>query len=472
MRTDPSDGTRPIAARLRSALDPARRWLGGLGLVGRLGVCVGLLAILASVVQLATQGRAPEPAWLFGGQRFPSDQASRIVRALAARSIAAQVVGGRVEVARSELTAAHLLLEKAGLAPQSPRELLDALPVSGLLPTQAELEQRAQRRHARILEAEVREIDETLAATVWIHRSRSRGLDPVETLRVTVELEAPDDRPIDAEVIERIRTKLLNLEPDLKPEGLTIIDRKGTAYVLADNPELVEQSRLRARQEQLRAAILGQLDWIPGVRVQVRFRAEPPPAPPPGATAPTIAVNTPVLEEPAITEPEPAASGRATVVVRVPDTYYRGHFHDVSPRRTLSEEDMVLFVARTEDSIRSAVALAVPEGELGELFIDRIYEVPQRARALVPSSPQARWLDRGWLAAAGVALGLAGLASLGRLARRPAARAGQTAPGRRPARVDAATSPAQRVRDLVKLDTAAAAGVLQRWIAQGGGRDA
>lgn len=470
MRTDPTEGAAP--GRLRDAAARARAWLAGLGLVGRLALAVGLLAILAAAGQLASFEGREEVAWLYDGHRFAPEDAQRAVRALEAKAIAARAVGGRIEVGRSALSGAHAALDKAGLAPRGPRALLDDLPAPGLLPSRAEHEERKLRRREQVLERAIEQIDESLSALVRLYPERTRGLAPLETLRVTVELSVPGDAPVEPRLIEPIKAKVRAYEPGAAPEQLTIMDRQGNVYLSADKPEMARQSRLRAREEELRREILGGLDWIRGVHVQVRIAPAPAGAEAPAGEAAAIAVNAPLDEAPEAAA-EAAAAGRATVIVRVPSSYYLNHYDAVAARREPAAGDLALFEAAAKETIRKAVALVVTPEELGDLEIDRIYDSePEVAR------PPARargvgWPSAEWLPAAGVVAGVAGLLVAGWLGRR--LRQGSAprpaAAGRRRLRADGASDPVERARELVRLDPAAAAGVLQRWVGQAEGND-
>jgi hypothetical protein len=155
-------------------------------------------------------------------------------------------------------------------------------------------------------------------------------------------------------------------------------------------------------------------------------------------------------------------------VVRVPSSYYKRHYDEVAARGEPSAGDLIAFERKTQASIRSAVAMAVPPDELGEVEVDRIFPSEPPAAAPVPRRtvpPLAAWTP---VLAVGGGLMVFALAALGRRWRRPAS--GSAAPrGSRRVRIDAAGGdPAARVRELVRLDPAAAAGVLQRWIGQAG----
>ena len=183
----------------------------------------------------------------------------------------------------------------------------------------------------------------------------------------------------------------------------------------------------------------------------------------PGAEAPPTSAETPWAE---------ALPGKVNVLVQVPLSFYRHHPPD-DARREPTDEERKVIVERTEARIKTIVAHVVPKGELGGVDVVRI-DPPAGAPAEVPVYAEPHRFEPGWvLAAVGGALTvLAGVVVLGGMLagrrpsarpdrRRAAARVREEAPGPRPA-------PSERVRELVRRDPVAAAGVLQRWIGQRG----
>jgi hypothetical protein len=165
------------------------------------------------------------------------------------------------------------------------------------------------------------------------------------------------------------------------------------------------------------------------------------------------------------------AGGRSRVLVQVPIGHYLNHFRMTGPKREPSPDDLKPYVDKTEEIIRSAVGHVVPADELGRLDIVRNDASAPALPSLSSIAPSSGRLSPWWLPGLAVAI-LTGLAFVARrllVARRPA-----TLPLRRVrrGRIDLGEAPgpgpSERVRELVRLDSAAAAGVLQRWIGQGG----
>ncbi len=476
----PTDAPDPLAAsRLRAGLERARRWLVRQGPWGRLMMLGGLLAVLLGGSYLVGRpDRSAEPAWVYDGYHFSHDEAGRVVRALEAKSITALAKQGQVEVRRDQLAEAHACLNKLGLAPAS---LHDAPTAPGLFTSPAQIEQEELRQRAKKIETALRKLD--LAPLVQIFRTPRRGLAPTGSLKVTVFLDVEESQPLPPSLIERIKVVVQNFEPDLViDDGLWICDSQGTPYWIPGARALQNQSQQRARADEIRAGIEQQLSWrIPGVRVGVHLEveevADPPPVPaaPVSPTSASVWINQPPedVAEPAAPAPSPKpGTSKARVVVWVPSDHYRKQARQILGTASPSPSELSLLVSRTEESIRTAVGLVVGSNELAGLTVERVPvpspEEPSPTVALEPSP--ARW--RGTTAMLGgglAALGLFVVALGGRFwfARRPS-RPRPTPAARRP-RIDVAgVAPAERARELVRLDPAAAGGVLQRWIGLGG----
>jgi hypothetical protein len=519
---DPSAGSMK-RSRLSGPVDRIRRRVADQGPLARmasLAAVLGVLVVLGYLIAAPDSGTAS--AWVFDGQRFPAEEAGRLVRELASRTIPARVDDGRVEVPESRLAEAQAALAKLGLAPASIRSLADAPAESGLLQTPSQIERDALRRRARLIEAALHKLDDRLASYVQIQRSAPRGLAPAGPLKMTVILDVADGRSIPPELVERIRVVVQSLEPDLAPEdGLWLCDSRGTPYLMPGAAALGQQSRRRARESQLRADIERQLDWIPGVRVGVSLDADtalpdlPVASAEMAATAPptpthspssgvVIAVNAPLEDDPPApsTPPGPtepataevssshapileaahtsAPAERVRVVVRVPSTYYLDQARAAlgSSGSSPSPEDLRPLAARTEDSIRRAVGLIVGSEALAGLDVERIF-IPTATGPARPAPMLAAGLTPSWWrpAALGgfVATSVLGIVLIVGRIRSDRARKRRRS-GRIPsrARTDAAsaTPPGERARDLVRHDPDAAAAVLQRWIGPNGGGSA
>jgi hypothetical protein len=288
---------------------------------------------------------------------------------------------------------------------------------------------------------------------------------------------------------------------------------------VAGDPKYSTISHTRAREEDLDQRILEQIDWVKGVRVTVQLVPSTPPTPAPGpapapVAAPTpparapetpgssVGVNTPLELEPesppdpgptsipapasapsqvvaAASLPEPSGSKTevARVWVRVPKSYYLTR---AGLNRHPSPDRFQPFVDQTESLIRAAVAHVVPPelsppGEPPDLTIDIIPDdppasVPLRSQVAGDARrPLSWWIPAG--AAGGCLMVVLSALGVRVLAwRRPSGRrVAATRPGhyRSDAAAEPGHGPAERVRELIRLNPEAAASVLHRWIGQG-----
>lgn len=535
----PAQPTSP-ASKLRRLLADrglAPRWvLGGLGVL-LLATCAAWLA--------ANDPLPPRP--IYNGWVFSKSDAARIVAALSAKGIeAASDAHGRVNVPTAELAAAQAMIDKLKLGPRSAGSILDDALAPRLWETPGEREERRLRALEQVLVRWISELHDVVEADVMLNRARSsprtttgggrafpNTQEPSNALKAVVRVQTEGDRPLSPQLVDAIHTFVAKTVPDLSPNSITVLDRFGRhehEFLAGVNAPL-DQTRVRAREEQLAERIAAKLDWIPGVRVSVRLDAAPASQqqatdkaarrPEPGLESERKASNRVVVNAPLsarvkpikpddplpsiamrkaadtqIAQPGAAAESeaivglsppRARVLVLVPAGAYVRAYRELQPAKEPSSSELAPYVKRVSESIQTTVAYLLPGDELGQIEIQTIPD-PSLASARVapPSVPSPRWSDRlqGWgvPAAFGVALlavvfGLRAAAS----GRRRAARAARSAratslrrEGVRPTETDrgggeiVGPSALERVRELVRLEPEAAAGVLQRWIGHGG----
>jgi len=482
----------PAWARLRARLDPARRWLAHRGPGPRLALLLVPLTLLIAAAGYFAAEEPARPAWLYDGHRFAAEEGARVEQALKARRIEVIVVDGKIGVPPASEADALVLLKKEGLAPRSVDDRINEdAPESGPFVTPAERARREAHQREKVLGLMIREIDPEAIESVIVEVTRPRPapFGPREEATATVRVTTQADRTLASQTVEKIQRVLVAREK-LKPKGVTVFDRRGVFYLDAGSP--AHHVHSQARADELRSKLLDELDWIKGIKVSVHV--DPPasrPARPPARSAPLPAPARPPLVIPnapaslpaedaeAAVAAEPVSApgnegmpGRVDILVQVPLSFYRRHSPD-DPRREPSDAELKLIAERTEGRIRTIVEHVVPRGELGGIEVVRI-DRPAGTPAAVPAYADPHHFEPGWVLAA-----VAGVLTLlaivvvggGRLAgrrpstrpdrRRAAARVREDAPGPRPA-------PSERVRELVRRDPVAAAGVLQRWIGQGG----
>jgi hypothetical protein len=360
-------------------------------------------------------------------------------------------------------------------------------------------------------------LPDIVKATVIVNRAKPRGVQrPAQAASAFVWLEARGDRKISHGIVKSIQDLIAGNEPDVKPGGMTIIDRTGHSYLDAKDPSLGALNRKRAREEKFRDEIAEKLVWLKGAQVSVQLippleavgppPAAPTPEPPPAPAAeelrlpepPTMRVNRPMELPPGDPLPAPDSNvekkaavpvtpkqaiaatsddslvdkSRARVLVQVPRSYYRERMPSPDP----SLDDRQAFISRTETNVQLAVSIVVPPDQLGEVKISTIPDELPPTSPLPAAGTDARralswWIPAGITGAATTAAIAVALRLMA--ARRPSLRPAIAARDDRGRyKIDEADAagpgPSERVRELIRQNPEAAASVLHRWTGQGG----
>lgn len=491
MRTDSRSALAAVLAAVQAQIQRAWRWVGRQATWIRWSLALAAFLALLAAGYLFAVPETVSVVWIYRGRTFAPDDLEKIALALAAKSIPTEVSEGRLGVPGSRLVEAQEVIQKLNLGPVTVKDVSREPVHSGFLDSPADLLQRENHRRQHLLEAAIQDLDPTLCPTVRLYPSRkgSRNLlETVDSILITVYLKAEDDQPIPPRTIEGIKNLAFSLEPLLQKDGLKLIDHLGRTYLDPQNPSLATRSEARIREGELTDEIREQLSWITGVQVSVKLAPAQAARPGSGNTEPqvppVVAANAPLDLDPgpaaaaAPSRPEPVEApslGKVNVLVRVPIGFYRSQFRGNGGGREPSADDLKPYVLKTEAMIRSALAHVVSEADFGDLTIHRVeipgLDVPE----VVSTQPETRRNPMWWIVAAGsgsaVAVALAFVGGLRVAARRPLPRPAQTIRRERFDRGEPAPGgpgPSERVRDLVRRDPQAAAGVLQRWIGQGG----
>lgn len=458
MRNEPPGAPGPAPTGPTGTLGRLLRWPLGRGPASRrtLALAAGLGAV-ALAVYLAIPAEPTPTVWLFEDKPLARGRLTEAFAALSAADISPVVEGGRVGVPRDRLDAALKALTKAGVELPNFDKLRGQMADASFLDSTRDRERKRDQARERMLEAWIGTIRGVAKAEVLVTPLEPRGLARARPARAVVRLEADGPRPISYRAVREILGLLRGTFPYDLPEGAVgLADDRDHSYLIYGDPAPERRAMVHAREEDLAAAVLAELDraGVAGARVVVRWEAAPPAA----AGGDDVAVNRPME----LVEDGPAA-GKAHVTVQVP----RARRAD-SPARATGPAPS----EPTDEAIEALVAAAAPPGELGLVTIERV-DAPPAAPSPEPPAHQAPRKVRPWWTPAAVGGGVSFVAALvaaGRLLaqRRPSPRPARARRRERFDREDAGPGPAERVRAFVRRNPDAAAGVLQRWIGQGG----
>ena len=281
-------------------------------------------------------------------------------------------------VAPGQRATAVSALEEANLGPRSPIDLIDQPAEQGVFDTIPRVKERQERLRLRGLEELVRNVDPAAIdrAHIEVFRPQARAFGKAAEPKATVFLFTEAGRTVSPRALAAIQRLLVGMEPDLKPESVTVIGNRGTPYLIQGDPALMVESQAQARAEELAAQVQDKLRWIEGVKVSVRIdpapaaNPAPTPTPAPEPTAPIVAPNAPMslpadeLPTATVTAPLPAEAievpGRVIVLVQVPIAYYLHRARAGEPGRESSPGDLRAYAEKVENSIRFAVRHVAP----------------------------------------------------------------------------------------------------------------
>ena len=471
MRTDDPRPRPARSDRLRAEAGRAWRRLSELGPRARVMAVALLVAAVAAIAYHAgtPSAEGTATAWLFDGQGLPPEHARRALAALAVAKVpATSGPRGQIAVPSARRADALAVLDKQKLLPPSLHAIRDEGATASVFDWPVDRGERREEVRQREAEVMIGDLDGIESADVRVHRATARVPSArVPKLAALVRIEPKDGRAPSRQTIDAIVAILKTTEPDLPADALTIMDRSGRPYVVAGNPEAGAAMMAQVREEELRSKILIDLNWIDGVRVLVAL------ASPPAAltvSAPQVVLNGPNQVEPIpAPKPAPEALGRARILVQVPIGHYLTTYQALH-RRSASLDDLKVYVPKVEETIRATVQNAVPASEIESLRIDRI-----DAAAVPPPFPSGSTTTirvPSWLAPAAAVSAVVLVVMIGVFwnyaAKRPASRASVVPRSHIDLVSPSDSAPSSRVRDLVRRDPAAAAGVLGRWIGQGG----
>ena len=488
MRKEPQSPWLVALDRVRTPWGRARRWLASRGAATRVGLILVGLIVVGALGYLTTAEQTPGSVAatpLYEGRRLSSDDLMAITAALEDESILCwpDFPSRRVFVRTDRKAAALAAIDKHKAAPKTLADLIrNDEPDSPFL-TVAERERREQHKLEQILKRQIELLDAPItSAQVTIIREKARGtLNPRSIVHATVYLQVEGGRKLGHKAVDGIETFLVGALPDLKTDAITVTDQTGHKYMVAGDAPLKEQVRKHSQEEEWSDKIADGLRHIPGVRVSVTLEsvAVPPPTPaepPPAPVAEVVVANGSLQINP---EPRPSVAPslpsetrtRANVWVRVPRSFYLMAAQSQAPGHHPSPEDMRQMRTTTERFAREAVDASIPRESQGDVKVAIVQDDLTVSRNVtLPTDPRP---DRLWplpavaVAGAGLVLAVSVVTGFRLAVKRPTLR--PASPWRAGFVADEPNpGPAERVRELIRLNPEAAAGVLQRWIGQGG----
>lgn len=447
MRTETPPPPSSPGARLRAGYARTRQRIAehapgwSRGLVARWPASLAVLAVVGVAAGLAvlggSSGGTRSGVFVRSGETFSRDDLELVRRALDAKRLAYRIDRGRVEVAAGKLDDANDVIGRLEVGPRPLSEIEKAATETSLLDTPGDKEQRLRQARNDELGSMIRRVDGVTYARVWVNRP-PRRLGQRTPLGATafVYLETEADRELAATTVEDIVGLVSSFDPDVKPDAVSICDRRLQRYAVAHDPKASASVRDRAREGELGREIAARLDWIKGLQVSVRLvpaAALPSPSPvPTGAlvppaslpplptergpvavdvaadvneTGPAIVANQPLAlggpdpddgpvpiapPPPPPSElaspPAPVASAdgaaaptpppsQALVWVKVPRSYYLSSV----PGHATSLDELHPLMTRVETLVQTAVRHVVPAGELGEVTVSTIPDDPPPA---------------------------------------------------------------------------------------------
>ena len=261
---------------LRVQVDRLRRSVMARRPVVRWGLVLGALIGLTSVIYWAgTSLTTLSVRYLVSGRRFSSEDLIEVCRTLDRQRVAYRVDDlRRVEVSTDQYEQAADAVAKLDLGPRSLNEIREESILSNFFDTPADRERRKQLFREKTIERLIGQLDGVVWSLVAVNRPQARKWQhPTAKATAFVYIETEGKLRLPYNTVQSIPTILAGLEEDLTPALITVMDTRGYKYLESGNLAVGVDSRNRAREEELVGKILQELEWVKGVRVQVKVPA-------------------------------------------------------------------------------------------------------------------------------------------------------------------------------------------------------
>lgn len=210
--------------------------------------------------------------YLVSGRSFCSDDLVKICRSLDKQRLAYRIDDERrIEVTADQFDRSAEVVAKLDLGQRSIDDIRNRTTPWNVFEPKDEREAKKQRDREQILERLISELDGVKCALVSINRPRAPAWGQAAVNpSAFVYIETEGDHRLSYQTLQAIPMIVSGYESDVTPASITVMDRRGTSYFDAGNLSVGDQSRNRAREEQIAEEIHEALSWIKGVRVQVQ----------------------------------------------------------------------------------------------------------------------------------------------------------------------------------------------------------
>ena len=269
-------------AWLRAQVDRVRRSVMSQRPAVRWSIAVLVVIGLTSAIYWAAASYSTLGVrYLVSGRRFSSDDLIKVCTALDKQRVNYRVDDSRrVEVAADQYDQAADVVAKLEFGQRPIGDIRDSLISPDFLDSPVDREIGRQLAREKIIEGLIGQLDGVVWSLVSINRQtiiemapgRARSRRPSFTSRPR-EIGNYRIRPH-----SRSPAILTGCVSDLTPGSITVMDRRGFRYFDSGNLAIGDASRDRAREEDLVKEILDKLDWVKGVRVQVKVSSPAEPA--------------------------------------------------------------------------------------------------------------------------------------------------------------------------------------------------
>ena len=238
---------------------------------------LAVIGLTSAIYWVATSFSTLGVRYLVSGRRFSSDDLIKVCTALDKQRLNYHVDDSRrVEVAADQFDQAADVVAKLEIGQRPIGDIREQSYMSYFLDSPADRENRKQLAREKIIEGLIGQLDGVVWSLVSIERPQSSKW-PRASAKPTafVYIETEGNRQFSYQTAQSISGILTGYVPDLTPGSITVMDRHGSGISTPAIPLIGDASRDRAREEDLVKEILDKLDWIKGVRVQVKVNSPP-----------------------------------------------------------------------------------------------------------------------------------------------------------------------------------------------------